>query len=72
MKKQEKVAKTKEYKKSQKTDPKDMEIQEPPWWPSGEQSTCQCRGHGFDPWSRRIPHAAVNWACVPQLLSPPA
>ena len=26
MKKQENVAKTKEYKKSQKTDPKDMEI----------------------------------------------
>ena len=29
-----------------------------PWWRSGWESTCQCRGHGFEPWSRRIPHAA--------------
>ena len=28
-----------------------------PWWSSGYESACQCRGHGFDPWSRRIPHA---------------
>ena len=21
-----------------------------PWWLSGEESACQCRGHGFDPW----------------------
>ena len=21
------------------------------------RSACQCRGHGFDPWSRKIPHA---------------
>ena len=27
------------------------------WWYSGQGSSCQCRGHGFDPWSRRIPHA---------------
>ena len=27
------------------------------WWHSEEESTCQCRGHGFDPWSRKIPHA---------------
>ena len=20
-----------------------------------KKSTCQCRGHGFDPWSRKIP-----------------
>ena len=20
-----------------------------PWWLSGEESTCQCRRHGFDP-----------------------
>ena len=26
----------------------------PPWWPSGEESTCQCRRHGFDPWVRKI------------------
>ena len=22
-----------------------------------QDSTCQCRGHGFDPYSRKIPHA---------------
>ena len=25
-----------------------------PWWLSGEESTCQCRRHGFDPQSRKI------------------
>ena len=28
-----------------------------PWYrtlPSGKRSTCQCRGHGFDPWSGKI------------------
>ena len=29
-----------------------------PWWLSGEESTCQCRRHRFDPWSGKIPHAA--------------
>ena len=28
-----------------------------PWWHSGWESTCQCRGHGFEPWSGKIPHA---------------
>ena len=28
-----------------------------PWWLSGKESTCQCRRHGSDPWSRKIPHA---------------
>ena len=28
-----------------------------PWQCSGWQSACQCRGHGFDPWSRKTPHA---------------
>ena len=27
------------------------------WWSGGLESTCQCRGHGFHPWSGRIPHA---------------
>ena len=27
-----------------------------PWWFSGWESACQCRGHGFDPWSGRFPH----------------
>ena len=29
-----------------------------PWWLSGKGFTCQCRRHGFDPWSRKIPHPA--------------
>ena len=24
---------------------------------SGWESTCQCRGHEFEPWSGKIPHA---------------
>ena len=28
-----------------------------PWWLSSKESTCQCRRHGSDPWSRKIPHA---------------
>ena len=27
------------------------------WWLSGKESTCQCRRHGFYPWSEKIPHA---------------
>ena len=40
-----------------------------PWWRSGQESTCQCRGHGFDPWSGKIAHAAGNKARALQLLS---
>ena len=29
-----------------------------PWWSSGQESACQCRGHKFDLWSGKIPHAA--------------
>ena len=29
-----------------------------PWWLSGKESACQCKGHRFDPWSRKIPHAS--------------
>ena len=28
-----------------------------PWWLSGKESACQCRRHGFDPWSGKIPSA---------------
>ena len=28
-----------------------------PWWCSGQESACQCRGHRFEPWSGKIPHA---------------
>ena len=36
-----------------------------PWWRSGWESACQCRGHGFVLRSGRIPHAAERlgpWA----------
>ena len=26
-----------------------------PWWLSGKEPICQCRGHGFYPWSGKIP-----------------
>ena len=29
-----------------------------PWKYSDKESACQCRGHGFDPWSRKSPHVA--------------
>ena len=28
-----------------------------PWWRSGEESACQCRGQGFEVWSGKISHA---------------
>ena len=28
-----------------------------PWWSRGQESACQCRAQGFDPWSWNIPHA---------------
>ena len=36
-----------------------------PWWRSGWESACQCGGHGFEPWSGKIPHATEQlgpWA----------
>ena len=46
-----------------------------PWWRSGWESACQCRVHGFEPWSGRIPHAAEQlgpWATTtePACLEP--
>ena len=46
-----------------------------PWWRSGWESACQCRGHGFEPWSGRIPHAVEQlglWATTtePARLEP--
>ena len=46
-----------------------------PWWHSGWESACQCRGHGFEPWSGKIPHAAEHlgpWATTtePARLEP--
>ena len=46
-----------------------------PWWRSGWESACQCRGHGFEPWSGKIPHAVEQlgpWATTtePARLEP--
>ena len=46
-----------------------------PWWRSGWESACQCRGRGFAPWSGKIPHAAERlgpWATItePARLEP--
>ena len=46
-----------------------------PWWRSGWESACQYRGHGFEPWSGKIPHAAEQlgpWATTtePACLEP--
>ena len=46
-----------------------------PWWHSGWESACQCRGHGFEPWSGKIPYAAEQlgpWATTaePERLEP--
>ena len=46
-----------------------------PWWRSGWESACQCRGHGFEPWSGKISHAAEQlgpWATItePARLEP--
>ena len=38
-----------------------------PWWRSGWESACQCRWHGFKPWSGKIPHATERlgpWATI--------
>ena len=46
-----------------------------PWWRSGWESACQCRGHRFEPWSGKIPHAEEQlgpWATItePARLEP--
>ena len=40
-----------------------------PWWLSGKEFTCQCRRHGFDPWSSKVPHAVQQLSLCTQLLS---
>ena len=44
-----------------------------PWWLSGKECSCQCRGHRFNPWSRKIPHispCATTTEPTLQLLKP--
>ena len=38
-----------------------------PWWLSGKELACQCRGHGFDPWVRKAPWRR-EWHSTPGLL----
>ena len=41
--------------------------------PSGWESACQCRGHRFNPWSGKIPHATEQlslWATIPEARLP--
>ena len=61
----------------QKTEKNFLKINERglPWWRSGWESACQCRGHWFEPWSGKIPHAAERlgpWATIaePARLEP--
>ena len=35
---------------------------------SSKESACHCRRHGFNPWSRKIPHAEEQLSLVPQVL----
>ena len=48
------------YKKKSIQSKKRKKSWELPWWCSGWEFTCQCRGHGFDPSSRKIPHVAEH------------
>ena len=46
-----------------------------PWWRSRWESACQCGGHGFEPWSGKIPRVAEQlgpWATTtePARLEP--
>ena len=38
------------------------------WWFSDKEYTCQCRRHGFDPRTGKIPHDEEQLS-APQLLS---
>ena len=43
-----------------------------PWWRSGWESACRCRGRGFMPWSGRITYAAEQlgpWATTTEPVS---
>ena len=40
-----------------------------PWRLSGKEFACQCKRHGFNPWSGKIPHALGQLSHTPQLWS---
>ena len=37
---------------------------------TGWDSNCQCRGHGFNPWSREIPHAVEQPSLCTAITEP--
>ena len=41
-----------------------------PWWLSGKENACQCRGHRLDPWSGKISNP-LQYSCLehPKLQS---
>ena len=41
-----------------------------PWWLSGEESDCQYRGHGFDPWPGKIPYTKEQLGPCTTALEP--
>ena len=41
-----------------------------PRWRSDKEPACQCRGHEFDPWSRKIPHAMGQQSLWATTLEP--
>ena len=41
-----------------------------PWWSSGWESACQCSGHEFNLWSRKIPHAKEQLSPRTKLRKP--
>ena len=50
---------------------KDMKRRGLPWWSSDGGSALQCEGPWFNPWSRKIPHAAVQlspWATTTKYM----
>ena len=38
-----------------------------PWWLSGQESTCQCRRHAFNPWVGKSP-CRRKWLLIPACL----
>ena len=40
------------------------------WWLSGKESICQCKKHGFDPCSRKIPHAVKQLSPCTTTIQP--
>ena len=41
-----------------------------PWWLSVKESTCQCRRHEFNPWSRKMPHAMEQLSLCTTIIEP--